>query len=241
MTRIAIIAALPGELKPLVRDWHYERHLNVDFWQKRKGDSEWIAACAGMGKAAAARAFEAVESRGRVDRVLSVGWAGALKPGFEAGKAYRAGGVVDLQTGERYPVAGASSADPWLVTSHRVAGHAEKTRLGEEYGAGLVDMEASAIARLAEMRGIPFDCFKGVSDGFADRLPDFNRFMTPQGQLSMSRLLFFVLPRPWHWPALIRMGENSRKASHTLTGLLLANLNKTGDRSNPNGNPSFSS
>jgi hypothetical protein len=35
MTRIAIIAALPGELKPLVRGWQHERHLSVDVWQTR--------------------------------------------------------------------------------------------------------------------------------------------------------------------------------------------------------------
>lgn len=241
MTRIAIIAALPGEIKQLVRGWQHEHRCGVDIWQTQIGDSKWIAACAGMGKPAAAKAFAAIESSGNVDRVISIGWAGALHPEIESGKAYRAAGVIDLQTGERFPVPDADAADPWLLTSNCVAGHAHKARLAQEYGAGLVDMEAAAVARLAEMRGIPFDCFKGVSDGFSDRLPDFNRFIGQDGQLSMPRLLFFVLPRPWHWPALIRMGENSRKASHTLAGLLLVNLNPTGDQSNPNGNPSFSS
>lgn len=229
MKRIAIIAALVGELKPLVRDWQHKHDLGVDIWQKRHGDTEWIAACAGMGQNAVRLAFAKIESSGKVDRLMSVGWAGALRPEIECGKAYRAAGVIDLQTGERFPIPGTAPADLWLVTSNRVAGHADKPRLSQEYGAGLVDMEAAAVARLAEMRGVPFDCFKGVSDGFSDRLPDFNRFIVQNGQLSLLRLLFFVLPRPWHWPALIRMGENSRKASHSLAGLLLVNLDKTGD------------
>ena len=41
---------------------------------------------------------------------------------------------------------------------------------------------AETLARLAHMRGLPFYCFKGVSDGFADKLPDFNRFITADGQ-----------------------------------------------------------
>ena len=241
MTRVAIIAALAGELKPLVRGWQHEHHSGVDIWQTRHGDTEWVAACAGMGKNAVSRAFAKIESSGKVDRLISVGWAGALRREIEAGNAYRAAGAIDLQTGERFPVPDADAADPWLLTSNRVAGHTHKARLAQEYGAGLVDMEGAAVGRLAEMRGIPFDCFKGVSDGFSDRLPDFNRFIGQNGQLSLPRLLFFVLPRPWHWPALIRMGENSRKASLTLAGLLLVNLNKTGDHSNPNGNPSISS
>ncbi len=244
MNRIAIIAALPGELKPLVRNWQHERSGDVDLWRTRHNDAEWVAACAGMGKAAASQAFAKVESGGKADRVISVGWVGSLRPEIEAGKAYRAAGVIDLLTGERFTTDGASAGDPWLVTSGRVAGIDEKRRLGAEYDAGLVDMEASAIARLAAMRGIPFDCFKGVSDGFKENLPDFNRFISwqgsGQGQLQLLRLLFFVLPRPWYWPALVRMGENSSKASQTLKELLHEHLENQGDESNPNGDPNLS-
>jgi adenosylhomocysteine nucleosidase len=240
MTRIAIISALPGELKPLVRHWQHTRSNGVDVWQTRRNNAEWIAACAGMGQHSATRAFAEVEKSGPIDRVISAGWAGALCEDIEVGKAYRAAGVVDLRTGERFATDGALEGTPWLVTSPGVAGAADKRRLAAEYQAGLVDMEAAAIARLAAMRSIPFQCIKGVSDGFGENLLDFNRFISPQGQLKLGRLLFFVLPRPWCWPALIRMGENSHKASHTLTGLLLENLEIPGDQSNPNGDSNFS-
>jgi adenosylhomocysteine nucleosidase len=95
-----------------------------------------------------------------------------------------------------------------LVTSSTVAGLTEKHRLAATYGASLVDMEASAIARLASMRGIPFFCCKGVSDGFTDRLPDFNGFISENGKFQLIRFIVYVLLRPGHWPALVRMGEN---------------------------------
>ena len=50
MTRIAIIAALPGELKPLVRGWQHERRNGVDSGRPDRNNAEWIAACAGMGQ-----------------------------------------------------------------------------------------------------------------------------------------------------------------------------------------------
>lgn len=240
MNRIAIIAALPGELKPLVRGWAHERLGGVELWRTRHNNLEWIAACAGMGQQAAIRAFAEAEKSGPLVRVFSVGWAGSLREDIVAGKAYRASGVIDLRTGERFSVPGSAKDDPWLVTSASVAGPDDKRRLAAEYQAGLVDMEAAAIARLAVMRSIPFSCIKGVSDGVTDNLPDFNRFISAQGQLRLSRLLFFVLPRPWYWPAFIRMGENSSKASHSLTGLLLENLEKSGDTSNPNGDTNLS-
>ena len=122
------------------------------------------------------------------------------------------------------------------MTSPRVADGAEKKRLAEAYGAALVDMEATTIARLAGMRNIPFYCFKGVSDGFTENLLDFNRFISPEGQLETRRLLFFVLPRPWYWPALIRMGENSRKASQSIADSLLDFLDERGHIRKRNGN-----
>lgn len=224
MKRVVIIAALPGELKPLVRDWQHERRNGVDLWRTELPHAEWVAACAGMGQAAAMRAFSEVEKDGAVDEAISTGWAGSLRKEIEAGKAYRASGVVDLKTGERFPLLQHAEGGPWLVTSPTVSGPQEKRRLSIDYDAGLVDMEAAAVARLAAMRGIPFTCIKGVSDGWDENLPDFNRFISSAGQMRLSRLLLFVLPRPWHWPALVRMGENSKKASQAIRELLLEHL-----------------
>jgi adenosylhomocysteine nucleosidase len=227
MIRVAIIAAMAGELKPLVRGWRHERRNGVDLWRYRRDDAEWIAACAGAGQQAAARAFAEIEKNGPIHLAISTGWAGSLSCELQTGEAYRVGGVIDEQTGERFSISGCLG-EPWLVTSSKVANAAEKQRLASTYGAGLVDMEAAAIARLAVARGIPFHCIKGVSDGLTDNLPDFNRFLSPQGQLQMARLLLYVLPRPWRWPALIRMGENSSRASQAIRNVLLEDLDKPG-------------
>jgi len=215
MTRTAIIAALPGELKPLVRGWPHGTRNGVHFWAQRDSEAEWIAACAGAGQSAATRAFAAVEDGGPVDLLLSVGWAGALRDDLQPGNAHNIGGIIDVRTGERFNC-DAGAGDLWLATSPIVAGEREKQRLAAAYNAALVDMEAAAVARLAAMRGIPFYCFKGVSDGFRDKMPDFNRFIAPNGQFRTASLLLYALVRPWYWPGLVRMGENSRKASQSI-------------------------
>jgi adenosylhomocysteine nucleosidase len=220
MTRVAIIAAMPGELKSLVRGWPHSTRNGVDFWAQRDAEDEWIVACAGAGLDAATRAFAGVEDGGPVDLLLSIGWAGALSNEVEAGKAYNAAGVIDVRTGERFRC-DAGAGDHWVATSPRVADEAEKRRLASAYNAALVDMEAAAIARLAQMRGIPFYCVKGVSDGLDEKLPDFNRFIGPNGRFHTPKFVLFALLRPWHWPALIRMGENSRKASQSIAESLL--------------------
>jgi len=221
MTRVAIIAAMPGELKPLVHGWQHEIRNGVHLWSSRSHDDEWVAACAGAGQPAATRAFAAAEKASPISMVLSVGWAGALRPDLKPGRTCNVAGVIDVRTGERFHC-DAGAGESWLVTSPKVAGEAEKRRLAAAYGdAALVDMEAAAVARLAAMRAIPFYCFKGVSDAFNDKLPDFNRFISPEGQFQTVRFALSALVKPWHWPALIRMGENSKRAAQGIAQSLV--------------------
>ena len=223
----AIIAAMPGELKPLVKKlagaWPHSTRNGIHFWaqrgEKEDWEEEWIAACAGAGQDAATRAFAAIEEGGPIDLVFSIGWAGALRAEIAPGTAHNVAGVIDVRTGERFNCdAGAGGSGFSPAPSCQLP---EKRRLASAYNAALVDMEAAAIARLAQMRGIPFYCFKGVSDGFKDHLPDFNRFLSPSGQFHLARFILFALLRPWYWPALIRMGENSKRASQNIAESLL--------------------
>jgi adenosylhomocysteine nucleosidase len=215
MTRTALIAAMPGELKAIVVGWKHSRRNGVDIWAYRD-DNLYVAACAGAGQAAATRAFATIEEDAPIDLVFSVGWAGALTADLAPGFAHNMAGVIDVRTGERFQC-DADAGSLWLVTSPQVANEAEKRRLAEAYpGASMVDMEAAAIARLAQMRGIPFYAIKGVSDGLDAKLPDFNRFLAPDGRFQMAKFVLSSLLRPSYWPSLVRMGENSRKASQSI-------------------------
>jgi len=202
---------------------------------------------------AATRAFAEIERYGPIHGLISTGWAGALNEEFVPGRAYVVSGVVDARTGERFPAAGCEEGPqaaeslpvtgPWLVTSPRVADQAEKRRLEAAYGAGLavglVDMEAAGVARLAKMRGIPFYCVKGISDGYNDQLPDFNRFISANGQFQLGRFMVSRILRPWQWPALMRMGENSREAARSIAESLLDVLDERGRLRRRNGHPNF--
>lgn len=214
MTRTAIIAAMPAELKHIVHGWKPSRQDGISLWAHRD-ENLWVAACAGAGQSAATRAFAAIEKDAPIDLVFSIGWAGALRADLAPGTAHNLAGVIDARTGERFKCdAGAGAL--WLATSPIVANEAEKLRLAATYNAALVDMEAAAIARLAQMRGIPFYCIKGVSDPLHAKLPDFNPFIAPNGRFRTLPFTLYALFRPWHWPALVKMGENSSKASQSI-------------------------
>jgi adenosylhomocysteine nucleosidase len=101
--KVGIIAALPGELKPLVRGWHAGAAKDsMRKWTRNAGADTWIAICDGMGADAVRRAFIAAEVDSPLDLVLSVGWAGALDPELRAGDARIFSVIIDAQTGERF-------------------------------------------------------------------------------------------------------------------------------------------
>lgn len=217
MKRIGIIAALPGELKPLVKGWKREPTANgAACWSRVNLDSTWIAACAGMGAEAATRAFSAAEQDGPLNRVMSVGWAGALREGYGSDVAHAVSEVIDVRTAERFS-ASASLSGLKLVTTPTVASAKEKRRLAKSYGASLVDMEAATVARLARARGIPFDCFKTVTDAVDARLPDFNPFLTRAGHMRMAAFAGHCLLRPWFWPPLVQMGKDGMRGAEALS------------------------
>lgn len=221
--RVGIIAALPGELKPLVKGW---RRVDAGVrgarrWVLARGEDTWIAVCAGMGAEAARRAFALAESNGPLDLVLSIGWVGSLHEDAAAGSVHVPTVVIDAQTGERFTLTAANQQSR-LVTTARVADAAEKARLSATYpGAVLVDMEAAAVARLAEIRKIPLLCVKGVSDAIGAELPDLNPFIDTMGQMRMLPFLAHVACRPKYWPAVMHLGRNSARAAENMRDLIL--------------------
>ncbi len=221
MTRIAIIAAMPGELKPLVRGWPHSTRNGIHFWAQRTAEEEWIAACAGAGQPAATRAFAAIEDGGPIDLVFSIGWAGALRAEIATGSAHNVAGVIDAAHRRALPLR--------CRRRRSLARHQPQGRQScrEAPTRRQLTMPPSSIWRPLPSRVSPpcaafrFTAIKGVSDGLHDRLPDFNPFLTADGRFRLIPFTLLNLFRPWYWPALLRMGENSKRASQSIAESLV--------------------
>ncbi len=220
MKRIGIVAALAGEIKPLIAGW--ERVGANGLYRKAIGEAELLACVAGMGRNAVTRAVEAVSSTGPLQTLVSLGWAGGISCGVKAGVAYPVNEVIDASTGERYSTGAAVDVAPLrLVTTTHVVQQQEKKPLAERYRASLVDMEAATVARLASARGIPFLCWKAVTDVASEKLPDLNRFLGNDGQLRLPQLLAYASLHPGYWPALFRLGRNGASGAQALREAVL--------------------
>jgi adenosylhomocysteine nucleosidase len=229
---LALIAALPSEINPLVRGWQRLPGTQPPVWAGRIGSVDAIAIAAGMGGAAATRACESVlaygagDAFGPITALVSIGYAGSLSCGLQVGHAYVIREVIDAASRQRFaadPLTADSPDQPRgqrLISIDRVADAQEKRALAAQHQAVLVDMEAAAVARFACAHHLRFHAFKAITDGPNDKLPDFNRFITSDGRIRTAALTAWAALHPASWNALGRLGRNSRRAAHQLAALI---------------------
>ncbi|MDP9051670.1 MAG: phosphorylase [Acidobacteriota bacterium] len=216
--RVGIIAALPREVAALVQGW-----------QRRQGpdgvvvytDGGAVVACAGMGAARAELAVVAAMATIPLTRLVSVGLAGACDPALHVGEIVRAGIVIDSRTSERFED---DRYQQVLVTTDAIASVGQKESLRRLYKAAAVDMEASAVGRLASEHGLGFSAIKAISDEADFEIVNLESFATADGQFREGAFALHAALHPAMWGKVIALGRNSSKALAALTKALRAEL-----------------
>ncbi|MGI9103095.1 MAG: hypothetical protein ACR2IF_11695 [Terriglobales bacterium] len=217
---MAIIAALRREIWPLVKTWKQRAGPgHIEIFEKDRS----VAICGGVGAAAARAAAELAFGMARPCVVISAGFAGALEPGLAAGDVFTPAVVIDARSGRKYP---AGNGRGTLVSASAVSNTAAKRELATKFGAQAVDMEAAAVAEVAEAHGVAFAAVKGISDAAGFVLPPVARFVDESGRFHTGRFVVRHLMRPWTWPNLARLAVNSGRASRELCRTLLHLIEK---------------
>jgi adenosylhomocysteine nucleosidase len=211
---IAIIAALPREIAGLVRGVRPDAQLlKRGIYLHRLPQA--IVVAAGMGTERATLALEAARQSAPIKTIISTGLAGACDARLKAGAVAEADVVIDARTGERFSTNGGEGSFA-LVTTDTIAGIHEKARLAAAYGAAMVDMEASALARLALAHGLAFRAIKGISDAHDFELASLSRFAGRNGSFRTGAFALHTALRPHHWRKAMRLGQASTQALSAL-------------------------
>lgn len=221
MPKIAIIAAMEREVRPLVRVWKV-REIERDGRRYRlfeNGDAALI--CGGIGAEAARRAAEAVIGEVNPVRVWSVGFAGALDGSLAVGQVFEPRTVINARDGSRMDTGCGQGS---LVTAGAVADRDQKTRLAKAYGAVAVDMEAAAVAQAGEARGVQFGAVKAISDAVDFSLPAMDRFIAGDGTFRAAAFAAHIAVRPWLWGRTAALARNAAKASQALCAAIACHL-----------------
>jgi adenosylhomocysteine nucleosidase len=211
--KVAIVAALEREVRPLIKHWRpVERDYDgrkYKFFENERA----VLVCAGVGPEAARRATEAIIRLYAPVMVQSVGFAGALDSTLKVGTVMTPICVIDAKDGSRVE----AGVGHWVVvTVDRAVNVEQKTKLAKAYWAHAVDMEAAAVARGAQAHDITFVGLKAISDEADSEMPPIDRFIAGDGTFRTGAFTAFVALRPWLWRRVIQLARNSAKAANAL-------------------------
>ncbi len=210
---VAIVVAMRREVAPLLVGHRPMKIGGVEYFELESA----VVAVGGIGQAAAQRAASALIERYSPSVMVSAGVAGALTAGLKVGDVVHAREVVDANSGERFAAVGDAGT---IVTASSVSGAAEKRVLAQRWQADVVDMEASAVAQVAQQSGIEFAAVKAISDELEFSMPPVGRFVDETGNFHTLQFAAFIAVRPKWWNAVNRLNANTRKASAKLSEAL---------------------
>lgn len=153
----------------------------------------------GMGWENAERHFEKCLENFSTKSVLHFGTAGALTEHFKTGEVAK---ISDITNAAHESL----SLDPnplphtrpaRLYSSKTVLKNKEaKQTIHKKYRTDLVDMESYPIARICQIKGIPYLGIRGVFDAFSDNLENLNNPFNNTGELHPAKLTLNLITRP---------------------------------------------
>jgi adenosylhomocysteine nucleosidase len=211
--RVAIVAALEREVRPLIKHWQAVEREHDDRKYKFFEHGQTVLLCGGIGANAARRATEAVIALYHPAQVVSAGFAGALNFGLKVGEVFVPARVVDAQDASSTET---HTGQGVMVSFAEIASPEQKAKLAYAFGAEAVDMEAAAVARGAQARGVQFMAVKAISDESDFVLPQMNRYVSPDGRFHTTAFAVAMAIRPWMWAKTVRLARNSQRASRAL-------------------------
>jgi len=217
-----IIVALPEELITLTK-------LKIKQGECKLINNRLLIAYSGTGAKNAQSAAKLLIETGATG-LISWGCAAALIPELNSGDLILPKQLVShqqqiLQVNERWLKQLQNTLKPEIESYEgqlaesleMVTTQAAKQQLQQQTTAIAVDMESVAMAEVATKNNLPFLVIRTIADTVFMDLPQAISYaLDEQGQVQLSRLLFFILTHPQEIPALIKLGLHFNKAQNKL-------------------------
>jgi adenosylhomocysteine nucleosidase len=216
--RVALLAPMKSELRPLVKKLSLERSDRDDsvVHTGTAGDVEVVATLTGIGMQPAARAAARILDAYPVDHLIVVGIAGGVPPHSRVGDLIVPEVVVNGETGTEHRPARLGGLEPQgrLVSDDDfLCSDADVARVSND-GVTALDMETAAIAVVCEARQTPWSVFRAISDMAGDTDDSLLAMANPDGSANVRAVLRYLLPRPWRIFKLARLGRDAQAATN---------------------------
>jgi len=220
--RLLFVASNPMEFRGILQRIQTPRPISLAADWARAGilaGAETLLVANGVGRRRAAAAVDAGWKILPADRIISVGYCGALDPALAIADVVIGTCIADQS--RRHPVlllTGNAAASGTIRSVDRVVRTAaEKSKLRAEGGIA-VEMEAAGVAERASALGAPLSCVRSVTDLAGEDLAnDFEQALRSDGHFATMRILRESLRHPAaRIPELIRLQQRCARASRTL-------------------------
>ncbi len=229
--RILVTFAVEAEFAPWrkVRQFVKQTDGSAEYFAARIGDANVNVVLTGVGGKSAWLETTRIVWDGDVDICVSSGLAGALRAEYQLGDILAAKEVQaiswqrvvasDAKLIQLAQQHGARAVGSFYSADRVIGSASEKRELGRV--ADAVEMESGEVLHEASVFGAKVIAIRGISDAVDEDLPlDFNRVMTPAGEVSIPKVLGEVVRHPMSAPALVRFGKQSRMAAEKLGAFL---------------------
>jgi len=220
--RILLVASDRMEFQGILAHLETGRRISIGADWARTGQSgghEVLLVANGVGAHRAAAGVDAAWTVFAADRVISIGFCGALDPALQVGDVVISTCVAAKD--RNYPVlpiAGKAAASGVICSIDRIARTAAEKRELSAQGFVAVEMEAAGVAQRAAFLGLAFSCVKAVTDlAGEDMANDFNRALRSDGHFATMRIFRDALRHPAaRIPELIQLRQHCVRAARTL-------------------------
>lgn len=229
--RVLVTFAVEAEFAPWRKQRDFKKHTNgaAEFFATRMAETDVNVLLTGVGGKSAWLEATKIVWDGNVDFCISSGLAGALRPEYQLGEVLAAKEVQaigwkrvvssDANLVRLAAEHGARVVDSFYSADRVISLASQKRDLGKV--ADAVEMESGEVLYEAAVFGARGIAIRGISDAADEDLPlDFNKVMTPTGQVSVSGILGEVVRHPMSTRALMRFGSQSRMAAEKLAAFL---------------------
>ncbi len=244
---IGLLAAMPEEIGPLLKlvgPYAHERRGKLNLYRFTIGNQAVCLIESGMGPLNAATATHALLDAANPCLIVSFGFAGAVTAGPLVGDIVLANRLLfhhERLFSEQLGLA-TELADQATIAIDQLLRHVNcqlyhgafitaaqilgKKELAKQLPAGLinpvVEMETTAVARVAARAKVPLLAIRAISDA-ADEELGFNiaDFTDRTMRIRLWRVLLTVAQKPWIIPQLLRLAANTRRGGKHLALALL--------------------
>ncbi len=237
---IAIFGAVKEEIAGIKRAMNISDRVRLgktDAWPGKWGGQNIVLVRSGVGKQRAEDSTLQVIDYFQPKALISAGYAGAVQPELNVGDLVIADSILDvngkedrkyfpdpnwLDRARSIPCSdGIKTVVGGLLTVNTVIHQpAIKWELGKNYCVQAVEMETSAIVRVAEEKGLPLLSVRVISDSIEQELLDSSSFLGSDGEISTLKAGWYVLTHPGSIKSALSLRAQTQFATQSMTRFL---------------------